>query len=115
MDEKPQFSIQNNSVIINWNEFWDNVQICIEENIGQDINKRSSLYNESEVAYDTLKSFFFNSFKQLKQQFKVIFKDNNNNIKLEFENYDKFVSWINEYLSGKNGDFIKKSIIEELL
>jgi hypothetical protein len=117
MSDIIQFSIQNNNVIINWNKFWDYTRMCIEKNIGQDINNIfiTSLYNDSEVAYDALRSFFVNSFKQLKQQFKVTFIDNNDNIKIEFGNYDKFVSWINDYLLGKNGDFIKRSIIAELL
>lgn len=110
-----QFSVENDNVIMNWNKFWDFSQMCTRENVGQDINKRSCLYNDSEVAYDALRSFFEISMKQLKQGFEVVFLNDNGTVKERFGNYDDFILWINESIFGSNSDFIKESVLKELL
>lgn len=115
MSDDIQFSIEENNVIINWNKFWDFIEMCVEENITQDINDRTCLNNDYEVAYHALESFFNYSLKQLKQGFKVIFTDDINNIKIQYNDYNDFVSWISDTNFSKNNDFIKKRIIEKYL
>lgn len=115
MKDSVQFYLEDNNIIINWDKFCDFVTMCIKDNIGQDINERTCLYNDCEVAYDALRSFFDNSFKQLKLGFKVIFIRGKGRIIKQFNNYNEFDLWINNSFCGKNVDFVKESIIYKLL